>query len=443
MKLINPETGSTMTGESANPNFSTGGRYAAVFFDEFAKWEHDESAWTAAGDASPCRLPVSTAWGVNNQFYALVTDGRTKRFRMHWSVHPEKGLGLNCIWPPSNEDDRTISKEGWKPKVQLTSPWYESETRRRDPKEVKQELDIDYLGSGHPVFDGKAWDSLMALHQLNLQPKAYLRPRLETTQLEAFSGEPLDPQGFVKIYESPDGNLTYTMGVDVVEGIEGGDFAIITVLCRETKNVVASYHSRLDENLLAVVVHLVSKLFTPGGDSYSAPWVGVETPGPGLATFDECDRLGVQNLFVSTTYDTTREAIGYKKGWRNTTATRPELIAGLKKWLAYRQGVCHSRAVGEMMSFEYGPTGKPQAKSRHHDDEVIALGIALQVDEHAPYEKRKPLPMRLRADGLPEDLFILKLTKEKVLTVEEICVMQAMSRQSIRLQEAMFYEEIP
>jgi hypothetical protein len=59
-KFYNPETGSVISGESNNPNYSTGGRYIAVLFDEFAKWEStDEAAWTSAGDATPCRVAVS------------------------------------------------------------------------------------------------------------------------------------------------------------------------------------------------------------------------------------------------------------------------------------------------------------------------------------------------------------------------------------------------
>jgi hypothetical protein len=442
MKLINPETGATLTGESANPNYSTGGRYAAVFFDEFAKWEHDISAWTAAGDASPCRIAVSTAFGVSNQFYNLVTDSNIKRMTMHWSIHPEKSVGLNCIWPPPNEDDKLVAKENWKPREKLTSPWYEQEIHRRDSREVAQELDINYLGSGMPVFDGRAWEALQALHQLNMQPKAYFRPRLEERKLEQFAGEPLDLQGYLKVYEFPEKFKTYSMGVDVVEGRADGDFSVITVLCRETKDVVASYYSRLDENLLALVVLAVSNFYTKPKDSYWAPWVGIETPGPGLATFDECERLGVNNLFVSATLDSTRASVAYKKGWRNTTISRPELLAGLKKWLAYRMGVAHPRAIGEMMTLEYGKTGKPQAKGRHHDDEVFALGIALQVDEQAPYERVKGDPVPLRSDGLPEDLFVFKDAPPEP-TYAERCMEQALAKRSVAIQEAMFYEEIP
>ena len=78
MRLVNPKTQSSITGESSNPNFSTGGRYKAILYDEFAKWEHDEPAWTAGGDATPCRIPNSTPFGAAGTHYELVTSGQDK-----------------------------------------------------------------------------------------------------------------------------------------------------------------------------------------------------------------------------------------------------------------------------------------------------------------------------------------------------------------------------
>src|SRR3990167_2688630 len=41
MSLVNPENGNVISGESANPNFSRGGRHKAVLLDEFAFWDND------------------------------------------------------------------------------------------------------------------------------------------------------------------------------------------------------------------------------------------------------------------------------------------------------------------------------------------------------------------------------------------------------------------
>lgn len=41
MSLVNPENGNAISGESANANFSRGGRQRAIFLDEFAFWDND------------------------------------------------------------------------------------------------------------------------------------------------------------------------------------------------------------------------------------------------------------------------------------------------------------------------------------------------------------------------------------------------------------------
>jgi len=125
LKIINPSTGATITGEATNNNFSRSGRRRAIFFDEFAFWECDQQAWRASADASNCRIVVSTPYGLNNQFAKLRHSGSIRVETLHWTLHPEK--------------DRT---------------WYENECKRRnhDAVEIAQELDINYEGSEEGVL---------------------------------------------------------------------------------------------------------------------------------------------------------------------------------------------------------------------------------------------------------------------------------------------------
>jgi phage terminase large subunit len=80
MKLINPELNNTITGESSNPSFARGGRYRAVFFDEFAFWGFAEAAWVSASHSTKCRIPVSTPHGKANKFAKLSLDKTNERF---------------------------------------------------------------------------------------------------------------------------------------------------------------------------------------------------------------------------------------------------------------------------------------------------------------------------------------------------------------------------
>lgn len=115
MKYINPRSGNTILGESTNTEFSRGGRFSLIFFDEFAFWEWADAAWRAAGQTTKCRIAVSTPNGANF-FKDLRFSGTIDVRTIHWKLHPEK-------------DDE----------------WYAQEVARSmTPEDVAQELDISY-----------------------------------------------------------------------------------------------------------------------------------------------------------------------------------------------------------------------------------------------------------------------------------------------------------
>ena len=125
MKIVNPDSKATITGEATNNNFSRGGRRRAIFFDEFAFWECDQMAWRASADSTNCRIVVSTPCGFNNQFAKLRHGGSIEVRSLHWTLHPEKDKA-----------------------------WYDNECKRRnnDAVEIAQELDINYEGSEEGVL---------------------------------------------------------------------------------------------------------------------------------------------------------------------------------------------------------------------------------------------------------------------------------------------------
>jgi hypothetical protein len=120
MKIENPTNGNTITGESANTEFSRGGRFKAIALDEFAFWPFSNSVWTATADSTPCRIPVSTPNGKANRFGRLMTSKKEgerimNKLTFQWTEHPLK-----------------------------TREWYEAEKARRSPAEIAKELDINY-----------------------------------------------------------------------------------------------------------------------------------------------------------------------------------------------------------------------------------------------------------------------------------------------------------
>lgn len=120
------DSGSSITGESMNAQFSRQGRYKAILLDEFAFIQSSVTVWRACGDSSPCKIVVSTPNGSNNQFAILRKSGQIKVKTFHWTKHPLK-----------------------------TREWYENQKKKRTSKDIAQEIDINYtISAGDPFYQG-------------------------------------------------------------------------------------------------------------------------------------------------------------------------------------------------------------------------------------------------------------------------------------------------
>lgn len=100
MKIINPETGSTITGE-AGDNIGRGGRKSCYFKDESAHYERPEMIEASLGDNTRMQIDISSVNGTGNVFHRRrqsgivweggdVVPGRTNVMLLDWRDHPEK-----------------------------------------------------------------------------------------------------------------------------------------------------------------------------------------------------------------------------------------------------------------------------------------------------------------------------------------------------------------
>jgi len=118
MKLVNPNRDSYIDGESANPDFGRGGRFATIFMDELFSWKFARESWRACTDSTPCKIAVSTAKptsfarNLRNAF-----EDNHMLMTLDWHQHPFKD-----------------------------EEWYQKEIKRRknDVLSVEGELDISY-----------------------------------------------------------------------------------------------------------------------------------------------------------------------------------------------------------------------------------------------------------------------------------------------------------
>lgn len=127
MKFLNPENGSSITGE-AGDQIGRGGRASIYFIDEAAFLEHPDRVESALSQTTNVKIWVSTANGMGNPFYRKVTSGKFPVFRFHWRQDPRKN-----------------------------DAWYAEQKRRLEPHILAQEVDIDYTASIERIVIPNRW----------------------------------------------------------------------------------------------------------------------------------------------------------------------------------------------------------------------------------------------------------------------------------------------
>lgn len=114
MKMMNPELGNVISGESSSANFSRGGRQKAILLDEFAFWENDTSAWGSTADTTNCRIILTTAG---------TKPGKAKRLRFG-----NDGEKIKIIEIDYKQDPRKTQK------------WEANERTRRSKEDFSREI---------------------------------------------------------------------------------------------------------------------------------------------------------------------------------------------------------------------------------------------------------------------------------------------------------------
>ena len=101
MKIMNPATGATITGESGD-NIGRGGRKLIYFKDESAHYERAEKIEASLGDNTNVQIDISSVNGTGNVFHrrrqsgeiwtpgCTLPDGATSIFVFDWRDHPAK-----------------------------------------------------------------------------------------------------------------------------------------------------------------------------------------------------------------------------------------------------------------------------------------------------------------------------------------------------------------
>lgn len=376
MRIINPENGNTIIGESANPHFGSGGRRKALLLDEFAKWDNSvaDAAWTATADVSKCRIVLSTPVGSANRFAQLANGSKEKikKLSLHWTLHPLKAkdcyyLNADQKIPVPFENANNLHKQG----IKVRSTWYDAEAERRSAADLAQEVDIDYLRSGFPFFDiqalakQKPWEYYKRKFITDAIPYGnYIRVKLvdidNKIEVRELEGE------WLRVFELPKPGAQYVVSADVSEGLAKGDEAFIVVREKWSRNVVAAANGLYPPDDVAVKVDIVSRY-------YNQADAAVENNNHGFSVNSDLQKLNCKLYWSKRIPPNGSETI-VKAGWTTDVRSRPAMLDQLEEEI--RKGIFEIRdetLINQCKTFvKNEKTGKPEADGNFLDDGVMA-----------------------------------------------------------------------
>jgi len=234
--------------------------------------------------------------------------------------------------------------------------------RMNDERRFAQEYGLEFLASGRSVFDaqmikkqrenqwrvGEAWDYDGQTHFVT-------------------------EEDGLRIYKRPEPDGIYVVGVDVAEGVSGGDYSVAVIWNRKTGEEVAMFRGHMPPDRFG-------EKLSKWGRTYNDAFMVVEINNHGLTTITVLKQLLYPSLyFRQAKYDSMSEKSSDKIGWKTTRVTRPLLIDEFAQ--AIRDGVLtiHSKELlDEMTVFIYDDAGNMQPQEGFHDDCIFAAGIGFQ-----------------------------------------------------------------
>lgn len=195
------------------------------------------------------------------------------------------------------------------------------------------------------------------------------------------------------VWELPDPDEDYAIGVDIAEGLEHGDRSSIDVVKRSNGEQVAHWFGHLDPGLLAQLTAHIGKWY--GSEEYGPAYVGPERNNHGhafLLAFREL--YPTRRIYTEEYIDREDDDQTVRLGWLTTRQSKPVLVDGLKTLLRERQsGIRWIGTVHEAASFVYDKNGSMNAQTDCFDDQLMSYMIA--------QEMRVRMPARVVRDHSP------------------------------------------
>lgn len=310
-----------------------------VLLTEMAFWDRSEEKMAAIENAVPLTGKIiveTTPNGIGNMFHRM--------WMAKDSGYEKKEYGW--WWMYSEDEIEQIRK------------------RMNNPRLFAQEYSLEFLSTGRQVFDIDIIREMKARHERNIG--------------EALSDQQGIPH-FVKeweglrVYREAESGATYVAGVDVAEGVDGGDYSVCSIWNRANGEEVAFWRGHMSPDQFAAKLNL-------WGRHYNNALMTIEVNNHGLTTLTVMKQLMYPQLyFRPAKFDVMGTRWSDRLGWKTTKITRPLMIDDLVQ--AIREGTItpHSpEFYDETLTFVYDSGNNMISQSGYHDDAIFAAAIGYQ-----------------------------------------------------------------
>ena len=352
-------TWSNESGIESLPSASDPGRGESVFLvvvDEIGYLPNSEEAYAAIepiADVGGRIIMLGTANGEGNLLHTLWHGSQTGTNRF---------VGIFFPWSAGDRDQA----------------WYDAKKAELPPWQMAQEYpdnpDEAFLRSGNPVFDV---DALRSIEAMEPRARGYVWQPSDGPRQFVPDGGPL------RVWEFPKPKLVYVVGADPSEGLEHGDFTSVHVLDATNRRLVATYHARVDADLLGsdVLYHL--------GYWYNQALIGVESNNHGLTTLSALRNAQYPNMYRQHRHLQRFAPTTELMGWRTTIASKALAIDELAREI--REGtlwIGDPETIAELRTFVRQGNGRMHGSPL--DDRTMSLAIACQMLKYAWLPEYRP-----------------------------------------------------
>ena len=237
------------------------------------------------------------------------------------------------------------------------------EKRMNNPQKFAQEYSLAFLASGRSVFGAES---------IERQRKNLLKVG-DIVKLDDGTEHIVNEHEGFRTYKPPVAGRFYVCGVDVAEGVVGGDYSTIVIWDRSTGEEVGYYRQHIAPDKFADVLNRVGRL-------YNNALMVVEINNHGLTTVTCLKQLIYPSMyFRPARFESIGSPWSDKLGWKTTKLTRPLLIDDFAQSVRDDVLTIHSKELlDEMSVFVYNDSNDMQPQPGFHDDVLFAAAIGFQ-----------------------------------------------------------------